>query len=109
MHKTITFAICSLSLAARLWAADENADNTDKNKRDRTGQTITAGDQSNSRDDIDLAAAIRRAVVKDDKLSMMAKNVKIITNSGEVTLRGPVKSEAEKKEIGELAKTGGAK
>ena len=35
---------------------------------------------------------------------MTAKNVKVITENGVVTLRGPVKSEAEKARIAELAK-----
>ncbi len=52
-----------------------------------------------------MTAAIRRAVVKDSSLSTMAKNVKIITADGVVTLRGPVKSEAEKAKIAELAKS----
>jgi osmotically-inducible protein OsmY len=43
--------------------------------------------------------------MKDDSLSMTAKNVKIITENGMVTLRGPVKSEAEKNKIGQLAKS----
>jgi len=39
----------------------------------------------------------------DDSLSMMAKNVKIVAENGAVTLRGPVKSAAEKAKIAELA------
>lgn len=34
---------------------------------------------------------------------MNAKNVKIITNNRQVTLRGPVKNEEEKRMIGEIA------
>jgi osmotically-inducible protein OsmY len=39
---------------------------------------------------------IRKAVVADKSLSTMAKNIKIITANGVVTLRGPVKSSQEK-------------
>lgn len=81
------------------------ADNSGRNKRDRSGETQTAGDQSNSSADIKTTAAIRRAVMHEDSLSMMAKNVKIITENGVVVLRGPVKSEAEKTKIAELART----
>jgi osmotically-inducible protein OsmY len=42
---------------------------------------------------------IRRAVVGDDSLSTMAKNVKIITTDGVVTLRGPVQSSHERAAI----------
>jgi hyperosmotically inducible periplasmic protein len=81
------------------------ADNTKKNQRDRSGETKTSGDQSNSSEDVKITAAIRRAVVRDHSLSMTAKNVKIITVNGLVTLRGPVKSDTEKAKIVELAQS----
>jgi hyperosmotically inducible protein len=81
------------------------ADNTSKNQRDRSGETRTPGDQSNSSEDVKITAAIRSAVVKDDSLSTTARNVKIITADGTVTLRGPVKDEAEKTKIAELAQS----
>ena len=40
-----------------------DADNTAKNERDRSGETQTSGDQSNSPEDVKITAAIRRAVV----------------------------------------------
>ncbi|MDQ6765713.1 MAG: BON domain-containing protein [Verrucomicrobiota bacterium] len=83
--------------------AAEAVDNTGKNTRDRSGETKTSGDQSNSPEDIKMTAAIRRAVVDDKSLSILAKNVKIITANGVVTLRGPVKTAAEKMTIGQLA------
>lgn len=105
--KRITLSLLCLS-AFTLSAIAQNtpaADNTGKNERDRSNQTKTSGDQSNSSEDVKMTAAIRRAVVKDSSLSTMAKNVKIITADGVVTLRGPVKSEAEKAKIAELAKS----
>ena len=81
------------------------ADNTAKNERDRSGETQTSGDQSNSREDIKITAAIRRAVVAEKSLSMTAKNVKIITADGMVTLRGPVNSAEEKATIAKLAQS----
>ena len=81
------------------------ADNTSKNQRDRSGETMTSGDQSNSPEDVQITATIRRAVVKDHSLSATAKNVKIITADGVVTLRGPVQNEAEKTKIAELAQS----
>ena len=85
------------------------ADNTAKNERDKSGDTKTSGDQSNSPEDIKITAAIRRAVVADKSLSMTAKNVKIITANGVVTLRGPVNNASEKATIGKLAKSGAGK
>ena len=105
--KKITLSLYCLSLFT-LSAIAQNApdaDNTKKNERDRSGETQTSGDQSNSQGDVKTTAAIRRAVVKDDSLSSMAKNVKIITANGTVTLRGPVKTDAEKAKIAELAQS----
>ena len=64
---------------------------------------MTPGEQSGAKSDLRLTAQIRRAIVKDKSLSMMAHNVKIISVNGEVTLRGPVKSEQEKTTVGSKA------
>ena len=85
-------------------AAQHPADNTGRNVRDRSGSTLTATDQSNSKMDLEMAQKIRREVVKDDSLSTMAHNVKIISVDGVVTLRGPVKTEQEKEHIAAVAK-----
>ena len=74
-------------------------DNTGRNVRDRGGATMTPGDQSESEADRTVTQQIRRAVVADDSLSTTAKNVKIITTDGIVTLRGPVQSPHEKEAI----------
>ena len=64
---------------------------------------MTAGEQSNAKGDVELTRRIRRAVEKDNSLSMTAHNVKIVTANGAVTLRGPVDSEQEKIAIGRKA------
>jgi hyperosmotically inducible protein len=79
-------------------------DNSGRNVRDRDDQNKTTGDQSENEADRTITQNIRRAVTADDFLSTNAKNVKIITNDGTVTLRGPVKSEKEKAEIEAKAK-----
>ena len=79
-------------------AAETAPDNTGRNVRDR-GDTLTSGDQSETKADRTLTQKIRQAVVADDSLSMTAHNVKIITVNGVVTLRGPVKSDEERKNI----------
>ncbi len=75
------------------------ADNTEKNVRDRSGATLTPGDQSTTEADLALTQQIRQAVVADASLSTNAHNVKIITMNGVVTLRGPVSSVQEKANI----------
>jgi len=79
-------------------------DNSGRNVRDRDDQNKTTGDQSENEADRTITQNIRRAVTADNSLSTNAKNVKIITNNGTVTLRGPVKSEKEKAEIEAKAK-----
>jgi hyperosmotically inducible protein len=74
-------------------------DNTGRNVRDRSGKTLTPGDQSESEADRTLTQRVRQAVVADDSLSTTAHNVKIITIDGVVTLRGPVNSAKEKANI----------
>jgi hyperosmotically inducible protein len=78
-------------------------DNSAVNVRDRAPEAVTADQQSNSKDDVALTTDIRRAVVKDQSLSMMAHNVKIVSVNGKVILRGPVKTEEEKTAIASKA------
>jgi hyperosmotically inducible periplasmic protein len=80
-------------------------DNSGINVRDRAPAALTAGEQSNTRADEELTREIRRALVKDDSLSMMAHNVKIITVDGNVTLRGPVETTAEKTTVARVARS----
>src|SRR5690242_5732198 len=77
-------------------APDSPPDNTKVNMRDRDQSNLTPGDQSNSKEDLRITKNIRKALMKDKSLSTTAKNVKIITVDGKVTLRGPVKNPAEK-------------
>jgi osmotically-inducible protein OsmY len=80
-------------------------DNTATNRVDRMEDTKTPMDQSESSDDIKITAEIRRAIMDDDSMSMNAQNCKIITDeSGVVTLRGVVNSQAEKNSIDAKAK-----
>ena len=112
--KRIVLALTVLSaFTLSALAADDKKtepDNTATNARDRSGETLTSGDQSNTSADLKITQAIRQAIMKDSELSATAKNIKIITTDGQVTLRGPVKSAEEKAKIDQLAKSaaGGA-
>jgi osmotically-inducible protein OsmY len=61
-------------------------------------------DQSNDPADLETTQSIRKALMSDDALSFGAKNVEIVTNGGVVTLRGLVKSGAEKSGIDQKAR-----
>jgi len=108
MKKSIPLLVATFAFIGTTWS-QTNADNTGKNSRDNVTHQVTSGDQSNSPEDIKLSAAIRKLVVADKALSVMAKNTKIITIDQVVTLRGPVKTEAEKTAIEAHAKEAGAK
>jgi hyperosmotically inducible periplasmic protein len=115
MKRTLLALACLsvFGLAVAALAADNEKakpDNTTTNQRDRSGKTKTSGDQSNSSADLKTTQAIRRALMKDGELSTSAKNIKVITANGHVTLRGPVKTAQEKAKIDQLAKSaaGGA-
>ena len=113
MKRILLVLTCLSTISLAAMAADDRTkpDNTAINERDRSGETQTSGDQSNSSADLKITQAIRQALMKDGELSTTAKNVKIITNNGQVTLRGPVKNAQEKAKIDQLARSaaGGAK
>jgi hypothetical protein len=79
------------------------ADNTARNVRDRNNRTLTPLDQGNSAADRDRTAQIRKEILTGKGMSLNARNVKIITIDGQVTLRGPVNTSEEKRLIGEIA------
>jgi osmotically-inducible protein OsmY len=74
-------------------------ENTALNKRDQSPNEATADQQKMNAADRALTAKIRRAVVADKSLSTYAHNVKIISQNGTVTLKGPVRSDDEAKSI----------
>ena len=83
--------------------AKTEADNTQRNVRDRNSRSLTPQDQGNSKTDVATTAQIRKEIMAGANLSVNAQNVKIITNGGHVTLRGPVNSSEEKRIIGDIA------
>jgi hyperosmotically inducible periplasmic protein len=78
-------------------------DNSGRNVRDRSSDAITPFTQSNKQSDVETTRRIRRALMNDKSLSTTARNVKVVTVSGTVYLRGPVKSEHEKVAITDKA------
>lgn len=79
--------------SANQYAPDNTGRNRDHDRRPE------AEDQSNNAADVEAVARIRRALTDDASLSLHAHNVKIIIEGGRVTLRGPVKGEAEKRKV----------
>ena len=86
-------------IAALPLSAQTPADNTKVNTRDRAKTAVTADQQKDNPGDRDTTQKIRQAIMQDKTLSTYAHNVKIVTQNGHVTLKGPVRSAAERKSI----------
>jgi len=80
-------------------ASGTQPDNTGVNKRDRNAGEVTADQQKVDKADRDLTKKIRRSIMADKSLSTDAHNIKIISQNGSVTLKGPVKSDDEKQTV----------
>ena len=112
MHRGFAHAVCGTVFAGALLspvgmrgAQAQTPDNTAVNKQDRsTASPPTADQGKNNMSDTQLAAHIRRDVVKDKSISTYGHNVKIVATHGKITLRGPVHTEDEKKTIEEYAR-----
>ncbi len=119
MKKVLTIAMLSLTLLGcdnrkdepkapqdrvTYDASREDSDNTGRNVRDRDERARTPLDQSESEADRTLTQKIRRAIMNDDSLSTNAKNIKVISINGVVTLRGPVANSREKEIISRKVK-----
>ena len=101
-----TTCLAALFLGFSLWAQQDTAtptgvapDNTKVNQRDRNSTEPTADQQKANKSDRELTRAVRRALVQDKSLSTYAHNVKIVTQDGVVTLKGPVRSQEEKQAV----------
>jgi hypothetical protein len=100
---TISGAVLMAALASSTGSVaaqtQSRSDNTKVNTRDRAAGAVTADQQKENPTDRDLAQKIRRSLTRDKALSTYAHNVKIVAQGGQVTLKGPVRSEQEKKDI----------
>ena len=101
----LLLALGSLALGVSLMAAPvpRNQDSqhmAPDNTKKNTDQTSPTADQQkiNPTDRV-ITQKIRKAVHDDTGLSTYAHNIKIITQDGKVTLRGPVRSEDEKSNL----------
>jgi hyperosmotically inducible protein len=96
--RTIVF-IGAWSVIAIPVIAQTPPDNTGVNTRDRAPGAITADQQKENASDRAITRKIRQSLMKDKALSSYAHNVKVIAQSGQVTLKGPVRSDDEKQTV----------
>ena len=102
----LTILFCSSAVIGYGQTPDANGskpDNTSVNKRDRNPGEVTADQQKVNPTDRNLTKKIRQSVMADKSLSSYAHNIKIISQNGAVTLKGPVKSEDEKRTVMAMA------
>ncbi len=71
---------------------------------DDAAKNVTPMDQSESEADREITRQIRQALLAPPELSTNAKNVKVITRDGKVTLRGLVDSQSEKDDVAARAR-----
>ena len=96
----LSIAFCAASVAvAQTSDSPTQPDNTKINQRDRDPNQPTADKQNNDRSDRMLTKNIRRSIMADKSLSTNAHNIKIISQNGIVTVKGPVNSDDEKRAV----------
>jgi hyperosmotically inducible periplasmic protein len=105
MKKIATLSLLSLLACGCDYAnrSTPDVDNSAINERDQGTSVKTPMDQNENQADIDITASIRRQVM-ESQMSTYAQNVKIVTQDGNVTLRGPVATDAEKKSVELIAR-----
>ena len=84
--------------------ADSVLEHSAINVPDKDNTALTTEVPKETKGDIKITAAIRQTMVKNERLSVNAQNIKIITRNGVVTLRGSVESEAENMKLEDIAK-----
>jgi hyperosmotically inducible periplasmic protein len=94
----ISFCAASMAVAQTSDSATQ-PDNTKVNQRDRNADQPTADQQKNNRSDRMLTKNIRRSIMADKSLSTYAHNLKIISQNGTVTVKGPVNSDDERRAV----------
>ena len=94
----VTGAVLSISIAGTAATAQDQSTKPDNSAQNKN-QDQTAQNQSSAASDRELTAKVRKAIIADKDLSTYAHNIKIITQNGSVTLKGPVKSNEEKQKI----------
>ena len=98
LSSAIVSGVLSISLVAQT-----QPDNTKVNTRDRAKGAVTADQQKENATDRGLTQKIRRSLMQDKSLSSYAHNVKVIAQNGQVTLKGPVRSDKEKQTVEDKA------
>jgi hyperosmotically inducible protein len=94
-----SLVFCASMMAASIPGKQDPQTPPDNTKQNKDQTNPTADQQKMNPADRALTQKIRKAIHEDTTLSTYAHNIKIISQDGKVTLRGPVRSEDEKNNI----------
>ena len=97
VHAIVFAGVCTMIAIPAI--AQTLPDNTKVNTRDRAKGAVTADQQKENTGDRDITRKIRQSLMKDKTLSTYAHNVKVVAQNGQVTLKGPVRSDDEKRAV----------
>jgi hyperosmotically inducible periplasmic protein len=97
--RTLVLSGVLFAATSGAFAQQPTTDNTKMNQADRSNNQPTADQQKDNRSDRERTQQVRQAIEHDKSLSTYAHNVKVISQNGTVTLRGPVRSDDEKRAI----------
>jgi hyperosmotically inducible protein len=94
-----SLAFCVSLMAIPTLSQDNQQPAPDNTKTNKDQAGPTADQQKTNPSDQAVTQKIRKAIHEDQTLSTYAHNIKVITQDGKVTLRGPVRSEEEKSNL----------
>jgi osmotically-inducible protein OsmY len=101
LQTIVRTTLCAALLGGGALIAQDSQSNSpapDNTKMNRSNDP-TADQQKMNPSDRETTKQIRQSIEKDKSISTYGHNVKVITQDGMVTLKGPVRSEDEKKAI----------
>jgi hyperosmotically inducible protein len=101
----LVLGICATPRPSSSAPQQKQSDNTAMNKGDASKDATTADQQKMNPADRAITQKIRAEIMKDKSLSTYAHNVKVITQDGKVTLKGPVRTPDEKSSVEAKAAT----
>jgi len=106
--RAFAYLLLAMSISTAANAQEPpKADNSAQNRGALRSDAVTAQKQDNKKHDLKVLASVRKTIMRQKGLSMYAKNIKILSQNGIITLAGPVKSDDEKAKVCALAKTCG--
>jgi len=94
-----SLAVCTVTLASHIAPPQDAQTQPDNTKKNRDQTPPTADQQKENESDRTITQKIRKSIIADKSLSTDAHNIKIISQDGKVTLRGPVRSEDERNTV----------